>query len=451
MSFAKARRRGITEMTVAAGIRPAQRYASSRNDRGPFMTSLFSQLPKAWSLAPLAVSLLALTSASRLAAQEAPDSPAELARRVIAAAGGIKAGEIVLLDGGRHTIPYMEAVAVEVIRAGSVPAMYVRTGPIIRAYFFELPAPRMRAADSADAVLYTNELRYTNLFINFPQSEDPEAFRKELSSDSARQSALDAVHELTRARIDSVRNLSQARFVFVNYPPVRAALLRSGMDSGTFSQMQWSAVTADQIPMEGAGRRIAQLLERGRVMRITTPDGTDLRLPLGNRTVTVNTGVIRPDHAQARLAALRTVTLPGGQLIVAPVETSGSGRVMVRRARCDGQPLVNARFELRAGRVANFRADSGGACVTDYLARNASPADRLGYVMIGLNPALQAVESGSGYYPGLASGLVHVGFGYNADLGGANSTPVEKGFPLLRATVTIDGTVVVRDGRLGEP
>jgi hypothetical protein len=45
---------------------------------------------------------------------------------------------------------------------------------------------------------------------------------------------------------------------------------------------------------------------------------------------------------------------------------------------------------------------------------------------------------------------VHVGFGYNADLGGANSTPVEKGFPLLRATVTIDGTVVVRDGRVAE-
>lgn len=414
------------------------------------MTSSSSRLPKVWSVGAVAALLLALNPAPQLAAQETRDSPAELARRVIAAAGGIKPGEIVLLDGGRHTIPYMEAVAVELIRAGSVPAMYVRTGPIIRAYFFERPVPRMRAADSADAVLYSHELRYTNVFINFPQSEDPDSFWSELAADSTRKVALTAANELTRAHLDSARNASQARFVYVNYPPVRAALERSGIDSATFSRMQWSAVTADHTQMQRAGRRIAQLLERGSVMRITTPAGTDLRLPLGGRTVSVNAGVIPADYAQARLAVLRTVSLPGGQLIVAPSEAAGSGRVVLPRARCDGQPLVNARFDVRAGRIAGFRADSGSACVTDYLARNASPADRVGYVMIGLNPALHPVESGRGYYPGLGSGVVHVGFGYNADLGGANATPVEKGFFLLRATVTIDGTVVVRDGRVTE-
>jgi leucyl aminopeptidase (aminopeptidase T) len=153
------------------------------------------------------------------------------------------------------------------------------------------------------------------------------------------------------------------------------------------------------------------------------------------------------DYARAPNATARTVTLPGGQLIVAPVETAASGRVVLPRARCEGQRLINARFELRAGRLTGFTADSAGACVTRYVERNASPADRLGYVMIGLNPALQAVESGNGYYPALGSGIVHVGLGYNTDLGGANSTSVEKSFPLLRATITIDGTVVLRDGR----
>ena len=412
------------------------------------MTPISSLLPNVRFVTAVAA-LLALNPARQLAAQAGPDSPAELARRVIMAAG-IKAGEIVLLDGGRHTIPYMEAVAVEVIRAGAVPAMYVRTRPIIRAYFFEQPVARMHAADSADAVLYSHELRYTNVFINFPQSEDPESFWTELAADSARQSALNAVQEQTRARIDSARNASQARFVYVNYPPVRSALARSGIDSATYSRMQWSAVTADHSQMERAGRGIARLLERGRVMRITTPAGTDLTLPLGSRKVSVNAGVVPPDFAQARLAALRTVSLPGGQLIVAPVETAGSGRVVLPRARCEGQPLVNARFEFRAGRIAGFKADSGGACVTNYLANNASPADRLGYVMVGLNPALHPVESGKGYYPGLGSGVVHVGIGHNVDLGGANATSAEKGFPLLRATVTIDGMVVVRDGRVTE-
>jgi leucyl aminopeptidase (aminopeptidase T) len=305
----------------------------------------------------------------------------------------------------------------------------------------------MRAADSADFVLYSNELRYTDVFINFPESEDPDSFWNELSADSARASALRAVHALTRARVDSARNASKARFVYVNYPPVRAALTRSGLDSAAFSRMQWSAVTTDHALMERAGARIAQLLERGRVMQITTAAGTDLRFPLAGRPVTVNAGVIRSDFARARVATLRTVTLPGGQLLFAPLETAASGRVVLPRARCEGQPLVRARFELRAGRVSGFSADSGGACVTSYLSRNASPADRLGYIMIGLNPALQPVESGSGYFPGLGSGVVHIGLGYNTDIGGVNSTPVEKSFPLLRATVKIDGTVVLREGR----
>lgn len=412
------------------------------------MSAFSARFPRVLFVATIA-SLFVLNPAPWLAAQEAPDSPAELARRVMATAG-IKPGEIVLLDGGRHTIPYMEAVAVEVIRAGSVPAMYVRTGPIIRAYFFDRPVPLMRAADSADFVLYSHELRYTDVFINFPQSEDPDSFWNELSADSARGSALTAVQELTRARIDSARNASKARFVYVNYPPVRAALARSGLDSAAFSRMQWSAVTTDHAQMERAGRRIAQLLERGRVIQLTTAAGTDVRIPLARRTVTVNAGMMPSDYAKARNAGLRTVTLPGGQLMVAPLETGANGRVVLPRARCEGQRLINARFEFRAGRVAGFSADSGSACVTNYLSRNASPADRLGYVMIGLNPALKPVESGSGYFPGLGSGVVHIGLGYNTDLGGVNSTQVEKSFPLLRATVTIDGTVVLRDGRFTE-
>jgi leucyl aminopeptidase (aminopeptidase T) len=344
----------------------------------------------------------------------------------------------------------MEAVAVEVIRAGGVPAMYVRTPGIARAYFQERPVQLIQAADSADAVLYGNELRYTNLFVNFPQSEDPEGLWREASADTARMRALTASWEITQARIDSLRNESRARFVYVNYPPTRSNLARSGMDSTSFARMQWGAVTADYAQIERSGRAIADLMQRGRTMRITTPAGTDLRLQLAGRPAAVNSGIMPANHAQAQLAALRTVSLPGGQVSVAPLETVATGRVVLPRSTCDGQPLVNARFAFRSGRLSGFSADSGGACIDNYLNRNASPADRFGFVVIGLNPALQPVESGIGYYPWSASGVVHIGVGNNADLGGGNSTPAGQGFSLTKATVEIDGTVIVRNGRLAE-
>jgi leucyl aminopeptidase (aminopeptidase T) len=134
---------------------------------------------------------------------------------------------------------------------------------------------------------------------------------------------------------------------------------------------------------------------------------------------------------------------------VAPGETAATGRVVLPRASCGGSPLVNARFQIRAGRLTDFAADSGGACVTTYLARNATPADRIGYVVIGLNPALQPAETG-GYYPWSGSGVVHIGVGNNADLGGGNSTPAGQGFVVTGATVEIDGTVIVRNGQLSE-
>jgi hypothetical protein len=64
---------------------------------------------------------------------------------------------------------------------------------------------------------------------------------------------------------------------------------------------------------------------------------------------------------------------------------------------------------------------------------------------IGLNPELKRVETGIGYRPPAGSGAVTVFTGNNTDLGGANNTPLGFPFSLSRATVEIDGVVVVRD------
>jgi hypothetical protein len=113
-------------------------------------------------------------------------------------------------------------------------------------------------------------------------------------------------------------------------------------------------------------------------------------------------------------------------------------------------PLLNARFEFRAGKLTGFQADSGAACITNYLRSSPSPGDVFGGLSIGLNPALKAVEGGTGvgYRPWEANGAVVIFVGNNTDLGGRNVTPGSIPFWLPRATVEVDGKVVVRDGHV---
>jgi leucyl aminopeptidase (aminopeptidase T) len=402
----------------------------------------------------LAATLAAAATASTAAAQTAAPGDSlqrDLARRVVASAGGIRPGEYVVITGGAHVVPLMEAVAIEVTRAGGVPTLELQSERVARAYLRDLPVQYIRAADTAATAMYGATLRHADVMIGFPQSEHPELLAQEFNADTARMGAVMAAFTATQERWDRMRNESRTRFVTVNYPPTPGSIARSGLDSTAFAQMQWAAVTADPVPIERAGRAIAQLMERGRELRITTPAGTDLRVPLAGRRAAVNTGVVPPSAGQARLAAFRSVGLPGGQVSVAPLETGATGRVVIPRSDCaGGQTLVNARFEFRGGRMSGVTADSGATCITNYLATSGPTAGGFAYVLIGLNPGLRVVESGRGYYPWSASGLVHIGVGNNADLGGRNATPSGRGWALTGATVAIDGTVVVRDGQLTE-
>jgi leucyl aminopeptidase (aminopeptidase T) len=400
----------------------------------------------------LAVALL--LRAATMEAQEqraravAGDAAGELARRVVAAAGGVRPGQMVVLGGGPHTIPLMEAVALEVLRAGGAWVMQLESERTRRYYNTGMPVEHLRINDSTTAAFYGSQLERADLLINFPGSQDPDALTREFAADTARLAAMNAIYAGTQERWDRLRNSSKARFVYVDFPPTRSVVARSGMDSASFTAMHLAAVTADPAPMTRAGRALARLLEGGKTVRVTTPAGTDLRMRLTGRRAAVDAGVLAPDAARARLAALRTVNLPGGTVEVAPLEPSVTGRVVLPRTACPGEAVVNARFEFRSGRLTGFAADSGGGCIRAYLTASRGGADLFGEVSIGLNPALRVVDTGVGYRPWAARGLVLIAVGNNTHLGGTNGAPAGHAFALTGATVEIDGRVVVRDGQL---
>jgi leucyl aminopeptidase (aminopeptidase T) len=395
-----------------------------------------------------AVALGASLGSATPATAQGDSTAALLANRALAAAGGVRPGETVLVVGGAHAVPYMEAVAAAVIRAGGAPLMELTTDAVQRAFVREMPVAHLRASDQAGTGMLAAMLGRADVMITFPASPDPDALNTEMLGDTARMSALTKAFTANQVAYDRSRNESRTRFVVVNFPPTKGNIRRSGMDSVAFARMMLDAVNADQAQIARAGSAIARLMERGKEMRITTPAGTDLRVPLlAGRRSALNSGVVPAGSAAVRLASMRTASLPGGQVSIAPNEAAVNGTVVVPREECPDAPVRNARFAVRAGRVTGFTAEEGGRCMADLLATGGPSAAGFAYVLVGLNPALRAnVETG--YMPWSGAGIVHIGVGNNRDLGGTNGAPGSIGWALLNATVTIDGTPIVRDGQL---
>ena len=106
------------------------------------------------------------------------------------------------------------------------------------------------------------------------------------------------------------------------------------------------------------------------------------------------------------------------------------------------------KFTLYCSRMENFKARIGGDCFTEAMTPYSGPKDMLGTISIRLNPELKVIEDGREYRPGRGAGMVWVNLGDNRLNGRNNNTQGGFGFPIVNATVTVDGKRVVKDGNL---
>jgi leucyl aminopeptidase (aminopeptidase T) len=398
------------------------------------------------------ITILALVSVTAaapfLASAQSSDRYGDLARQIVRNSAAVKPGGVVWITGGTTTISLMEALGVEATRAGAAVELSLQTDRMMAAFFRDVAEKDLRASDSASSVMVGGQLKMADVVITLPTLQNVDTMIKSIVADSARLRKVMQVASESQRKYDAMRNNARTRFVVVNYPPSKNDITKSGMDSASFDRMIWDAVTTDYARINATGQRIKRVLETGKAVHVTTPAGGDFRLTLAGRPAALISNTLGPQATNAKLAAQRTITLPGGRLIVAPLETSGVGKVASGRDECLGAAVVNERFELRAGKMTGFQADSGAECLRNFMRSAPSPSDMVGGLSIGLNPALEPVETGVGYRPWEASGAVVLVFGNNTDLGGNNNTPLGYGVWLSRATVEVDGKVIVRDGQL---
>jgi leucyl aminopeptidase (aminopeptidase T) len=208
-------------------------------------------------------------------------------------------------------------------------------------------------------------------------------------------------------------------------------------------ETDYSALASRQRAFEAA--------MRGKVVRVTTPAGTDLRFRIGDRPVTKQDG----DASAARAAAARNlidreVELPAGAIRVAPMEESVEGTIAFPPTVWGGTRVEGLVLTFAAGRVTNVRAASGKEAVEQELAAGRDAARSFRELALGFNPLLAIPRDEPRWIPyyGYGAGVVRLSLGDNSELGGAVGGGYVRWNFFTDATVIVGSDTWVRDGKL---
>ncbi|WP_262385972.1 aminopeptidase [Hymenobacter sp. BT491] len=177
----------------------------------------------------------------------------KIAKQIVNASAGVKPGDAVIISGGVHTLPLMEAVAVEVARAGGQPNMWISTDKTVRAVNMETPEAAIQANK------FSNMSLQADVLISLPSVEDSRAVMAGMTPARGAKFSQAAAASGYAQELDA----SKLRGVSVSYPSKSLAAAQQ-LDYASHEQMIWSSIGADCSSIAMQADKIKQLLATGK-------------------------------------------------------------------------------------------------------------------------------------------------------------------------------------------
>jgi len=365
----------------------------------------------------------------------------QLAHRIVTTSVAVQPGEVVVITGGKHTIPLMESLAIEAQKAGGMAVILLSSDKVVRSLNVDVPEQFL----TQEPRYLAEWLKRADVFITLPTASDIKALDAGVSA--TRLGKLNQATQFLTPLLDDMR----FRELDITYPTSERGA-SWGIAGATYVTMMWDAIGADYQQIAARGNSLREMLQGAKSVHVTSPNGTDVTFAVEGRPVFVDDGVMNAEKAKGKKFVARDIALPGGTVLIAPLETSANGRVVVPRALCRFSVMTDVTFDFKDGKMENLKAAKGLKCLSELMATSGGPTNVIGGFSIGLNPAMKVHEEGNAAYygGGSAVGIVYLSIGDNQLLGGDNSTTGNFGFgfPIKNATVEIDGKTVVERGKL---
>ncbi|MCI4336523.1 MAG: hypothetical protein L3K17_04930 [Thermoplasmata archaeon] len=187
------------------------------------------------------------------------------------------------------------------------------------------------------------------------------------------------------------------------------------------------------------GARLCKALSRGRSVRITHPNGTDLELALSGVPPRLHDG--RPHPRDKRYGPYDMLAqIPAGRVDVALDSKTAEGCIRAnRRTNIWWSSHAGGALEFADGRLTSYSFEEGAEDFARQYQNGTPGKDRASGVTFGLNPAakdvpiLESVERGS----------VSLVIG-----GGTTGSNFMSWISLAGSEISIDGTPIIRAGKL---
>ncbi len=366
----------------------------------------------------------------------APDAEA-IANRLIMQVAGVKEGDVVFINGGVRDLELLEDLVTDTRKLGAFPLMTISSDRMAKKYYEVVP-------EKYDTQPPDFELKLATL-PNVAISLDPNEAEGVLADVSPTRLANTAKTGQPVGELFQKRNVRQVEIGNDLYPTEWRAR-HFGISQDELAKTFWAAVNTDYSGVQATGEKVKTSLSTGKELRITSSEGTDLKVNIEARPFFVSDGIISPEDVKKGGPAV-SVYLPAGEVYCAPVAGSAEGKIVIAQAFFRGKEMTNVAIIIIGGKVTSMTGSGPGfdAMKKEYDAVSDPGKELVSYIDFGINPNLK-IWPASKVGNWVQAGMVSVGTGNNMWAGGDNKASFDVGGHLPGCTVTLDGKTIIEKG-----
>jgi aminopeptidase len=206
---------------------------------------------------------------------------------------------------------------------------------------------------------------------------------------------------------------------------------------GVTAEIMVRCMNADYVRIAARTERLCSLLASTRTVRVQSPSGTEVTLPIEGRQPLASTGIF---HEKGQWG-----NLPTGEAYLAPVEGRSNGVVVVDGSMAGvGVVATPIRITIEDGYATEISGGPEAAALRSLLDAHGRDARTVAEFGIGTND--RAVLTGVILEDEKVMGTIHIAFGDNKSMGGSVRVASHLDGLVKSPTVWFDDRLIMRDG-----
>jgi leucyl aminopeptidase (aminopeptidase T) len=216
-----------------------------------------------------------------------------------------------------------------------------------------------------------------------------------------------------------------------------AAGARVGTLPNVSPEIMVRCMNADYAAIAARTRKLCEMMERTSEIRVSSPAGTDLRLPMKGRKAHASTGLIRKPGEWGNL--------PTGEAYLAPLEGRSEGTLVVDGSMATiGMLATPIRIVVKGGFAEGITGGREADSFRALLEPHGRDARNVAEFGIGTND--KAILSGRIIEDEKVMGTIHVAFGDNVSMGGHVRVSSHLDGLVKSPSVWFDGKQIMEKG-----